>query len=106
MTLKKKDEKYGLHGKLVATPGKGDELAAILQQASAMMATAKGCHLYMVSKDTLKEEVVWITEVWDTKEDHDHSLSHPGVRELISKAIPILDGQPEKGMEVVVLSGV
>lgn len=95
--------KYGLHGKLKATTGNGDELASILQQASTLMTAANGCHLYLVSKDIQNGDVVWITEVWDTKDDHDNSLSLPGVRELISKAIPILDGQPEKGTELEVI---
>jgi quinol monooxygenase YgiN len=99
-------KKYGLHGKLKATNGNGDELASILNQASELVSTAKGCHLYMISKDTQKGDVIWVTEVWDTKEDHDRSLHLAGVRELISKAIPLLDGQPEKGLELEVIGGI
>lgn len=98
--------KYGLHGKLKATEGKGEELASILKEASALVSTAKGCHLYMVSKDTKEREAIWVTEVWDSKEDHDQSLHMAGVRELISKAIPLLDGQPEKGVELDVIGGI
>lgn len=100
-----KMKKYGLHGKLKASSGKGDDLASILKEASALVATAKGCHLYLVSQDLHDRDAIWITEVWDTKEDHDQSLHLPGVRELISKAIPILDGQPEKGTELEVIAG-
>ncbi|MBJ6118805.1 antibiotic biosynthesis monooxygenase [Pontibacter sp. BT310] len=97
--------KYGLHGKLTAQQGKGDELAAILLQASELLKTAKGCHLYVISKDHQNADTVWIYEVWDSKEDHDNSLQLTGVRELIGKAIPILAGQPEKGVEFTVLGG-
>lgn len=98
-------KKYGLHGKLKAIPGKGEALAEILVQASTLVSHAKGCHLYLVSRDPKDEESVWVTEVWDSKEDHDQSLNVEGVRELISKAIPILDGQPEKGLELEVIGG-
>jgi quinol monooxygenase YgiN len=98
--------KYGLQGKLMAMQGQGEELAEILSQASKLMAKAKGCHLYIVSKDLANEDHIWITEVWDSKEDHDSSLQLPGVGELISKAIPMLDGKPEKGIELEVISGV
>ncbi len=98
--------KYGLQGKLTAMPGRGGELSTILSQASKLMATAKGCHLYMVSRDLANEDHIWVTEVWDSKEDHDSSLQQPGVGELISKAIPLLDGKPEKGTELDVISGI
>jgi quinol monooxygenase YgiN len=97
--------KYGLHGKLKATEGNGDKLATILLEAAKLVSNAKGCHLYMISKDKDDKEVVWVTEVWDSKEDHDNSLKTEGVRELISQAMPILDGMPEKGMELEILGG-
>jgi quinol monooxygenase YgiN len=73
--------KYGLHGKLKATAGNGEKLAAILLKASQLVATAKGCHLYVVSRDKNEQEVVWVTEIWDSKEDHGNSLKVAGVRE-------------------------
>ena len=97
--------KYGLHAKLMATKGNGNRLASILMDASKLVSMAQGCHLYLVSKDIINEDSIWVTEVWDSKEDHDNSLKVEGVRELISKAIPIMDGQPEKGDEFEVLGG-
>ena len=97
--------KYGLHGKLQAKSGKGDELAAILLQASQLVATAKGCHLYLVSKDAQNPDSIWVTEVWDSKADHDDSLQLDGVGALISQAIPLLADKPEKGLELEVLGG-
>ncbi len=97
--------KYGLHGKLQATKGNGDQLASILLDASRLISSAKGCHLYLVSKDQNNNDAVWITEVWDSEEDHDSSLKVEGVRELISQAMPLLAGQPEKGQKLIVLGG-
>lgn len=98
--------KYGLHGKLQATEGKADELANILIQAAHLVSEAKGCHLYVVSKDLKEENSVWVTEIWDSKEEHDASLQLAGVRELIGEAIPILAGKPEGGQELEILGGV
>ena len=98
-------EKYGLHGKLTAKSGKGNELAGILLEASKLVSKAKGCQLYLVSTDPTEENMVWITEVWDSQEDHDNSLKMPGVRELIGKAIPILDGPPTQGQKLLVKGG-
>ena len=97
--------KYGLHGKLTATPGNADKLAAILLEAAKLVSTAKGCRLYMVSKDHSDADSVWVTEAWDSKEDHDNSLQMAGVKELISQAMPLLNGRPEKGQELEILGG-
>lgn len=97
--------KYGLHGKLTAKQGSGKELAGILLEAAKLVSEAKGCRLYLISKDNNDKEAVWVTEVWDSKEDHDNSLKAEGVRELISKAIPILNGPPAKGQELEILGG-
>ena len=97
--------RYGLHGKLKATAGNGGKLADILLEAAAMVATAKGCRLYAISRDDSEPDAVWITEIWDTKEDHDNSLKVPGVRELIGRAMPIIDGPLQKGQELTVIGG-
>ncbi len=97
--------KYGLHGKLKATAGNGEKLSSILLKAANLVSTAKGCRLYIVSKDKEDEDAVWVTEVWDSKEDHDNSLKVEGVRELISQAMPLLNGMPQKGQELEVLGG-
>ena len=98
-------EKFGLHGKLKATSGNGEQLAQILLEASALVATAQGCQLYLVSRDDQDIDAVWVTEVWDSKEDHQNSLSLPAVKALIAKALPILDGRPESGQVLTVLGG-
>ena len=98
-------KKYGLHGKLKASEGNGAKLASILLEASRLVSTAKGCHLYIISEDKNEKDAVWVTEVWDSKEDHDDSLKVEGVRELISQAMPILDGPPQKGQELEILGG-
>lgn len=97
--------KYLLHGKLSAKQGHRDELATILLDASKLVSTAKGCRLYVVGLEKEDENAVFVTEIWDSKQDHDNSLQVAGVRELIMKALPILDGQPAKGQEIEVLGG-
>lgn len=97
--------KYLLHGKFTAKTGQADELANILIEASKLVSTAKGCKLYVVSKDEKDQNSIYVTEIWDSKEDHDNSLQIKGVRALIMKAMPLLDGQPEKGQELELLGG-
>jgi quinol monooxygenase YgiN len=96
--------KYLLQGKLIAKDGQRQALAEILIKASKLLATAKGCQLYAVALEEKDANSVYITEFWDSKEDHDNSLKVEGVRELIMTAMPILEGQPQKGQELEILN--
>lgn len=96
---------YALHGHLKASAGNAEKLGTILLEASELVAKAKGCKLYLVSTDPKQADTVWITEVWESKEDHGESLKYPGVRELIGQAIPLLAGQPQLGQELDLLGG-
>lgn len=98
--------KYGLHGKLAAKEGNQADLAKILLRASVIVAASKGCHIYLISIDPKNNRDVWVTEVWDTKEDHDNSLQNQKVKELITEAMPLLDKLPEQGQEFTILGGV
>lgn len=96
---------YLLHGKLKAKEEHRDELAHILLSASKLVSTAKGCKLYVIGKDEKDPDAVYVTEIWESREDHDNSLKVEGVRELIKKAMPIIDGPPQKGQELQVIGG-
>jgi quinol monooxygenase YgiN len=98
--------KYLLHGKLVAQPGHGEQLRSILLKASEQVSASPGCRLYLISRDESDPDTVWVTEVWESKEDHAHSLQDEGVKELITHAMPILKGKPEGGQELIVVGGV
>jgi quinol monooxygenase YgiN len=80
---------YGLIGKMLTVEGKRDEVLDILLKATGRM---PGCHSYIVAKDVTDANAIWITEVWDTKESHDASLSLPAVKEAIGKARPLIAG--------------
>ena len=97
---------YLLQGKLTAKSGLKRQLAEILMEASHLVATASGCKLYLISEDENKGiEDVFVTEIWNSKEDHDNSLKITGVKELIALAIPILEEMPQKGQELRILGG-
>ena len=78
---------FGLIGKMVATPGNRDALAAAILGGTGEM---PGCLSYVVAKDPRDENALWITEVWDSAESHKASLSLPQVRETIAKARPLV----------------
>lgn len=86
---------YGLIGKIVAKPGKREELIEILLEGVSGM---PGCLSYIVSKDTEDADSIWITEVWDNQSSHKASLSLPSVKSAITKGMPLIqdfDNQTE-----------
>jgi reactive intermediate/imine deaminase len=78
---------FGLIGKMVATPGNREALAAAILGGTGEM---PGCLSYVVAKDPRDENALWITEVWDSAESHKASLALPQVREVIAKARPLI----------------
>ncbi len=96
---------YLLQGKLNAKGGHHEELENLLLKASSVVSKTKGCRLYVIGRDKAEPNAVHITEIWDSKADHDHSLQADGIREIIAKAMPIIDGQPAKGMELTLSGG-
>jgi quinol monooxygenase YgiN len=84
---------YGLIGKMLATPGKRDELIDILVKVVAGM---PGCLSYVVAKDASDPDTIWVTEVWDSKASHDASLSLASVQQAITKGKPMIAGFGER----------
>lgn len=80
---------FGLIGKMRATPGKRDELIAILLEGTGSM---PGCLNYIVASDPQDADGIWITEVWTDEASHKASLSLPEVQAAIAKARPIIAG--------------
>ena len=84
---------YGLIGKMLAKPGKRDELIAHLMSGSDGM---PGCLSYVVATDPTNADAIWITEVWDSQANHQGSLKLPTVQATIAKARPLIAGFGER----------
>ena len=78
---------YGLIGRMKATAGKRDDLAAILLAGSAGM---PGCLSYVVAKDGIDPDTLWVTEVWESEADHKASLTLPTVKDAIANGRPLI----------------
>jgi quinol monooxygenase YgiN len=84
---------YGLIGKMLAQPGKRDELVGYLMSGSGEM---PGCLSYIVATDATNPDAIWITEVWDSQENHAGSLKLASVQATIAKARPLIAGFGER----------
>jgi quinol monooxygenase YgiN len=78
---------YGLIAKVTAVIGKRDELIKILKEGTRNM---PGCRSYILAKDAVDENAIWVTEIWDTAASHDASLTLPAVKDSIARAKPLI----------------
>jgi quinol monooxygenase YgiN len=84
---------YGQIGKVLARPGRRDELVQLLLESSRDM---PGCRSYVVARDPVDPDGIWVTEVWDSAESHAASLSLPLVRRAIERSRRLIAGFGER----------
>ena len=92
-TMKATPSMYGLIGKMRATPGQRDALIAILLEGTTAM---PGCLAYIIAKDKQDADAIWITEAWDSQDNHKASLTLPSVQAAIKQARPLIAGFGER----------
>ncbi|MFY9488532.1 MAG: putative quinol monooxygenase [Solirubrobacterales bacterium] len=84
---------YGLIGKINAVEGERDRLIELLLEGSGSM---PGCLSYLVARDPEDPAGIWVTEVWESQEDHRASLELPQVTDTIARARPLIAGFSEQ----------
>lgn len=86
---------YGLLNKLTAKPGKRDEVIGILLESGKLM-DDPACLMYMVSEAVDDPNVIYVTDLWTSKQRHQKALRKPELRPYVEKAMPLLEGMPEQ----------
>jgi quinol monooxygenase YgiN len=89
MVLQGASGMYGLIVKLTIVPGRREGMIRILKESAADM---PGCFSYVVAKDAADENVLWVTEVWDSEASHDASASLPAVKKAIPQGKELVTG--------------
>jgi quinol monooxygenase YgiN len=79
-----------MHGRIVAQPGNGDQLAGLLLEAADGLEANADCLLYVVSRSFDDPDSVWVTEAWTDRAAHDASLQDSSARALIERAGPLI----------------
>jgi quinol monooxygenase YgiN len=92
---------YGYIGSMKARPGHRDDVVALLLSGVEELSEA-GCDSYVVSTSAADEDMIWVMEVWRSKEHHDASLRLPEAKAAIGRAMPMLTGEfSSRELEVV-----
>lgn len=94
---------YGCIGSMRTEPGRRDEVVAILLDGVERLRAA-GCSLYVVNVSNTEDDMIWVNEIWQSKEHHDSALQLPETEAAIGRARPLLTGQVTS-REVTVVGG-
>jgi quinol monooxygenase YgiN len=81
-----------MYGKLIAHPGKRDDLVKILLEAAEMLEANENCEMYIVNIPDNDPNSVWVTELWKDAEAHAASLTDARVLELLKRGRPLIAG--------------
>ena len=81
---------FALQGRLVAKPGRRDELAAHMVESATQMASVDGCYAYVVYASLDDPDSVHVTELWRDEQAHKACLELPAVRAAIQRGMPLI----------------
>ena len=81
---------YGLVVKLTAARGRRGELIEMMGGKDSQ--TVKGCLSFIVAEDAADEDVLWITEVWESQASHEASLALPPIKESLKDVDTLIAG--------------
>src|SRR5689334_7716021 len=91
--------RVGYYVKFTARAGQREALVERLLRAAELAGKAAGCELYIVNTALAEADVVWVTEVWGSVEDHRASLEGLATEEgrtLDAETLALLAGPPER----------
>jgi quinol monooxygenase YgiN len=95
---------YGYIGSMRVKDGHRDAVIQLLLTGADGLRAA-GCQVYAVCTADDDDDVIWVTEVWDSAEQHAASLQLPETRAAIGRAMPMLTGEFTR-KELTVVGGV
>lgn len=87
---------YALYTRFNALPDQGDALLNILMKTNHIVSSAKGCRLFVINHETDNKDIFWVTELWDSREDHAISQALDGCKELTVEVSHILASEPKQ----------
>lgn len=94
---------YSYMGTMRVKPGYRDEVVALMLRDQSALAEI-GCRSYLVGVNDEDPDLVYVSEVWDSKQAHDDSLKLESVKAVIATVMPMLTGEFD-GHEFTVVGG-
>jgi quinol monooxygenase YgiN len=87
--------RFAQHSRLRAQAGKRDELVAKFLEVTDMQRDNPACELMLVSSSPEEDDVVFLTEIWTSAEDHERARQSPEVQAWAAEMPSLVAGPPE-----------
>jgi quinol monooxygenase YgiN len=92
---------YAQHGKMTIKPGKRDEVIQRLNESVELLDRIPGCVYYLIST-TDEPDVVWISELWLSKEAKDGLATSPESAKAMKDLMPLIVSMTDRTVMTVV----
>lgn len=83
---------FGYYGTMRTVPGKRDEVVEILLGGVDELRAA-GCSVYAVALPDDDPDLISVSEVWESADQHAASLQLPRTKAAVAAAMPMLTGE-------------
>jgi quinol monooxygenase YgiN len=87
--------RFAQHSQLRARVGKRDELVAKFLEVCDMQRDNPACELMLVSVSPQEDDVVFLTEVWTSPEEHERARTSPEVEAWAAQMPSLVAGPPD-----------
>lgn len=86
---------YGFSATMTATPGKGNELVALLTEGAlpGNPASSEHCIVYLISRSVQNPDLIQVIEGWTSIEEHHRESAGHAARAIIERIRPLVVGE-------------
>ncbi len=81
-------QRYAQHAKMITQPGKREEVVQTLSKSLEVLENTPGCIYYLIST-TQEPDTIWISELWNSKEDKDALATNPETARTMKELMPL-----------------
>jgi len=92
---------HAQHAKMIVKPHKRNEVIQLLNKSTGLLGRTPGCVYYIIST-TEEPDVVWVSELWASKEAKESLAASPETAKTMNELMPLIESVTDRtGMTVV-----
>jgi quinol monooxygenase YgiN len=92
---------FAQHAKMTMKPGKRDEVIERLSESVEVLRRIPGCIYYLISTNE-EPDVVWISELWASKEAKEALAMSPETAQVMKELMPLVVSVTDQTVMTVV----
>jgi quinol monooxygenase YgiN len=87
---------HGLINRMITKPGARDRVVELMIESGKLFDDNAACLLYYVWESADDPNLIWVTDLWTSEEEHTAAMAQPEMRPYVDEAMPLLEGMPEQ----------